>query len=360
MTWPASVVDLLPQGYGRAEALTCLGRDVNAGPAADWDLLCTTAANPVGNVRVKQAHQWMVDSIRNCRGYTIDEVTEPGGGFLHRLRSEGVFHVTSCALQGDWPKLMLTRSVDGLFYLDHALSDESAVQHFIVKFDNGATGRQAEILRLEAAYMDLARHLGLRVHGRLEHHGGALFIPRFDREVRGRSVIRLGQESIASLCSRSEFGARVSNNEVCGHLGRVCTDPHNEVIEFLKRDIANVVLGNKDNHARNTAIVRREGFIGLTPLFDFAPMWLHSEGISRQGRWREADGGSPTWSSAIAQASEASGVSHILVQAEVRKMVKPLIALPDKARQLGISEEYLAPLSAVLDSAISQLIDMRD
>jgi hypothetical protein len=32
----------------------------------------------------------------------------------------------------------------------------------------------------------------------------------------------------------------------------------NDLLEYIKRDIANVVLGNKDNHARNTAVMRYE------------------------------------------------------------------------------------------------------
>jgi serine/threonine protein kinase HipA of HipAB toxin-antitoxin module len=30
------------------------------------------------------------------------------------------------------------------------------------------------------------------------------------------------------------------------------------LLEYIKRDIANVVLGNKDNHARNSAVMRYE------------------------------------------------------------------------------------------------------
>src|SRR6218665_2293955 len=52
-TWPAFLLDLLPQGYGRKEWLNQLNRDENAGPVADWDLLCAGAGNPIGNIRVK-------------------------------------------------------------------------------------------------------------------------------------------------------------------------------------------------------------------------------------------------------------------------------------------------------------------
>jgi serine/threonine-protein kinase HipA len=59
-----------------------------------------------------------------------------------------------------------------------------------------------------------------------------------------------------------------------------------DLLEYIQRDIANVILGNKDNHARNTALLRFEdGRVELTPLFDFTPMYLDPEGIARACRW---------------------------------------------------------------------------
>ena len=38
---------------------------------------------------------------------------------------------------------------------------------------------------------------------------------------------------------------------------------------------------------RNTALQRDfEGRIALTPLYDFAPMYLHPDGIARRIRWK--------------------------------------------------------------------------
>ena len=76
-----------------------------------------------------------------------------------------------------------------------------------------------------------------------------------------------------------------------------CTDPQVEVLEYLRRDVANLALGNKDNHARNTALQRYfQGYIALTPLYDFAPMYLHPDGIARRIRWENNDGAQIDWS----------------------------------------------------------------
>jgi len=169
-------------------------------------------------------------------------------------------------------------------------------------------------------------------------------------------VIRHGQESIASLCGIAGFGAAPSHNEVCRRLSDMVTDPVHEIVEYIKRDIANVALGNRDNHARNTALRRSpDGTVGLTPLFDFAPMWLHPDGIARRMRWLKDDGGAPNWMSAIDQASEAAHLDSRLVRAGVQTMAAPLAKLFDEARALGIEERYLAPLIQPWQNACRQL-----
>lgn len=356
-TWPPFLIDLLPQGYGRVELLKQLERDEAAGPAVDWALLCAGAGNPIGNVRVKEAHEWVTARTGNTtRGFTMEEVASRAGDFNEYLAQHGLFLAGSSGIQGEWPKILLTRAHDGLFYLDHTLPDEQAQAHFIVKFGRGTDESLANILRLEAPYMRLAKGLGLNVYADLTLRGRALFIPRFDRDVTDGRVMRYGQESIASLCGIGGFGMVPSHNEVCRRLGEVATDPTREIIEYIKRDIANIALGNKDNHARNTAIQRRhDGTVSLTPLFDFAPMWLHPDGIARRIRWQADDGGSPNWASVIDQACDAAKVDHTRVKAGVQMMATPLATLFADARAIGIDEQFLTALEKMVENVRSQL-----
>lgn len=172
----------------------------------------------------------------------------------------------------------------------------SAREHFIVKFGRGRNERLAQILRHESVYMALAHRLGLRVHAPLVLRQRALFIPRFDRRIHAGGVERLGQESIASLTGKVGFEFVPSHDEVCRQLLLRCTDPQAEVLEYLRRDVANLALGNKDNHARNTALQRDfQGRIALTSLYDFAPMYLHPDGIARRIRWEHNDGAQVDW-----------------------------------------------------------------
>lgn len=159
---------------------------------------------------------------------------------------------------------------------------------------------------------------------------------------------RYAQESLYSLCQCSGFGATLSHNTACKVLASAVTNPLTEMIEYLKRDIANVVLGNKDNHGRNTAIQRREnGWVGLTPLFDFAPMVLHPDGIARRMRWEQDDQGVPNWSSALRQAASATQLPLEALQAGLKPMREKLVVLPELMQQSGVPANLLdrfAPL----------------
>jgi serine/threonine-protein kinase HipA len=58
------------------------------------------------------------------------------------------------------------------------------------------------------------------------------------------------------------------------------------VIEWVKRDLLNIIFGNSDNHGRNTSFIKKEGFIKLAPVYDFAPMKADPEGIPRATKWK--------------------------------------------------------------------------
>lgn len=294
--WPVFLIDMLPQGFGRQELLQRIGLSPSAGVTADWPLLLAGAGNPIGNLRVKEAADWLRANAGDQRGFTDEEVAQRGDTFSEHLASHGLFVAGSSGVQGEWPKVLLTRSQNGLLYLDHTLPDEHAAHHFIVKFGRGTDAQLACILRHEAPYMAIAERLGLRVHAPLVLRQRALFIPRFDRQVHNGAVTRLAQESIATLTGMPGIDAVPSHDQVCEALIRHCTAPQDDVLEYIKRDVANLALGNKDNHARNTAVQRDfAGRIALTPLYDFAPMYLHPDGIARRIRWAGNDAGKPNW-----------------------------------------------------------------
>ena len=356
-TWPGFVMDLLPQGYGRLELLRQLELSSRAETDADWALLRHGAANPVGNCRIREAYTWLQErSPPQRQGFSFAEVAQRGEAFTEHLADHGLFVAGSSGVQGEWPKILLTEDNSGALFLDHALPDTLAQRHWLVKFARGQDSALNRILSLEAIWMELARFLGLRVHDRLVFTQRALFIPRFDRECVAGNVVRHAQESLYALCECSGFGAKLSHNTACHWLAQAATDPQTEILEYLKRDVANVILGNKDNHGRNTAIQRRaDGWVGLTPLFDFAPMVFHPDGIARNMRWDQHDQGHPEWRAAAQQAADASGVSCAFLLSGLHAMADQVSRLPEQMRALGMTETDIQPFVPSIVEAERQL-----
>lgn len=358
--WPVFLIDLLPQGFGREEMLRRLSLPETAAEPADWPLLLAGAANPIGHLRIREAAEWLAERAGECRGFTDEEVAERGGEFTDHLGAHGLFVAGSSGVQGEWPKLLLTRAADGLLYLDHTLPDAEARAHYIVKFGRGHSAPLAEILRHEAVYMGLAQRLGLRVHAPLVLRERALFIPRFDRRIGADGVERLAQESIASLTGTAGFGTVPSHEVVCRQLVLRCADPQAEVLEYLRRDIANLALGNKDNHARNTALQRDfSGHVALSPLFDFAPMFLHPDGIGRRMRWAAGDAGSPDWSRVLDAVCRDSALDRALLCEGLRQMAPALADIVREGEALGMSAAVHALLRPGIESLARQLDGLR-
>jgi serine/threonine-protein kinase HipA len=207
--------------------------------------------------------------------------------------------------------------------------------------------------------MQIAKRLGLRVHAPLTLRNRALFLPRFDRVIRNGSVIRLAQESIATFTGTLGLDGTVpSHDQVCKELLRHCTNPQAEVLEYLKRDVANLAFGNKDNHGRNTAIKRDfNGEIVLAPVYDFAPMYLHPDAIARRIRWEQNDNGQPDWNRVLDRVSELSEevageqterpvLDRQVLAAGLKAMAPVLSEIATHGEQMGLEPavlDYLRP-----------------
>jgi len=358
--WPVFLLDLLPQGYGRGELLRQLGLPETAQQSADWALLNAGAGNPIGNLRVKEAAEWLLARTEAPMGFTDNEVAARSDDFTHYLSMHGLFVAGSSGVQGEWPKILLTRGKDGLLYLDHALPDADAAEHYIVKFGRGPNAALASILRHEAPYMAIADHLGLRVHKPLKLRERALFIPRFDLEVTAAGVLRHGQESLAALMGLPGFGVAPPHDDVVMRLAKTCTDPALEVLEYLKRDVANLAFGNKDNHARNTALQRfADGRIRLTPLFDFAPMYLHPDGIARRMRWKDKERGAVDWNAALDELCNKTGLAWAGLAEGLRALLPVLHDVLNDGEGFGLEPDVHAFVTKAIQAQMQALERIR-
>lgn len=286
-TWPPFLLDLMPQGHARRRMAEVLKIDANA-RESDLELLLRGAGNPIGNVRIREAavsERARLSKVVRA-GVTEDDIYGRTERFVEVADRFGMIASGSSALQGEWPKIAMTQAHDGLYYPDAFVSDEEAVRHVIVKLLRSRDERDRMILEAEAGYSRLAQEMGLHVHETARYENGVLVIPRFDREVRDGRVVRYGQESMVSAIGVADFAHLASHEEYIEVLQMYSEDVYADVVEYVRRDLANRAFGNPDNHGRNTALTKGpSGGVRLSPLFDFAPMRLASEGVVKSTRW---------------------------------------------------------------------------
>jgi serine/threonine-protein kinase HipA len=288
--WPTFLLDILPQGYGKRRILQDWPNETNT--SDDWYLLSIGASNPVGNIRIKEAHESMHSYLADVtkkyqNGFSLQEVTNSDPAFLEYLVSCHYGIAGSSGLQGECPKYLLTEDKQGRFFIDGTIKDEQVKRCFILKQPKTINNRRDSlILSQEANYLEFARKLGLKVFEPIQRFDGCTLIPRFDRRTQNGHLERIAQESLLTLMNKAGYGVRFYHQEAIIAMQKICTSPHLDIAEYVLRDMANIALGNRDNHGRNTAFHRFDGHIAISPLFDFAPMYLDQDAITRSATWQ--------------------------------------------------------------------------
>lgn len=285
VAWPAFLIDLLPQGAARRRLERAAGTELT-----EWDLLQRGAVNPVGNLRVIPDAE---PPRLPHRPFALEEMIRRGDEFLDYATGVGAAVTGATDTQGEAPKFWIVRDEKGQWYPDDGNCDDFARAHFLLKFpvpDAGVNGQR--ILRHEAVFQAVARGLGMRTTEDLPNYtDGALVVPRFDRRLRGGRVERLGVESLYALAGITDSAQALRHDQVVLELAQVLTDFDTELREYLWRDLFNLAVGNRDNHGRNTAILKdTDGTLCLAPLFDVGPAFLDARAITRVLRW---DGEAP-------------------------------------------------------------------
>lgn len=347
-TWPPFLLDLLPQGHARRQLAATLGLDADR-RASDFPLLLRGASVPIGNVRVKEA--WAAEQERlrgqGVAGVTTEEIFARSEAFRDMAGRFALLASGSSGIQGEWPKLLLTRAGDGLWYPDSVVADEQARAHIIVKMSRARFAEDRLILGAEAPYLEVAREFGLRVGAPLAYQDDTLLVPRFDRLVKDGAVIRLGQESLVSAAGVAEFGHVTTHERYIEALMGCCTEPQGEIVEYVLRDLLNRAMGDTDNHGRNTALQKRpDGWIGLAPRFDFAPMALDPGLIAPSTTWACLRGKPPgrRYDLICEAIGEVTGAPEIeaAVRAALTGKAERVAGLPELARRHGVPEEVIA------------------
>ncbi|MFS8049892.1 type II toxin-antitoxin system HipA family toxin [Rhizobium sp. BR 314] len=346
-TWPPFLLDLVPQGHARRKLADHMKLDVDA-RSSDLPLLLRAGGDAIGNLRVAEAAAAERDRLSGvrCAGVTEEDIFGRTEYFTEVVDRLGMLASGSSGLQGEWPKVSLTLAADGLYYPDALVSDGEAVRHYIVKLLRSNDVRDQLILEAEAGYSAIAEQIGLNVHETSRYANGVLMIPRFDRRIESGSLQRIGQESMVSALGVAEFGHLASHEDYIGVLKRVSTNPFADIVEYVKRDIANRAMGNPDNHGRNSALSKMpDGTVSLSPLFDFAPMRLGADGIVKSTRWaamrdthRET---SPDWAEVCTAVFPDNPDLARKLGVEIGDFAERLLEAPTLAAKFGVPSDVI-------------------
>ncbi len=142
-------------------------------------------------------------------------------------------------------------------------------------------------------------------------------------------------------------------------IARFATDPSQEILEYIKRDILNTALRNTDNHGRNTAFLKEpSGTVALSPLFDFAPMFLDPEGIARASRW-DAEGereiGLPDWVRVAKDLEQETGFSSNDLRQWFANQAPAVKLLPQTMKNCGVEENIIERLAERIETVARTL-----
>ncbi|MFZ3207623.1 MAG: HipA domain-containing protein [Geobacteraceae bacterium] len=356
LRWPAFLLDIMPAGAGRRVWLRRLG--LADGVEADWELLRNGAGNSPGNIRIAGA---AMPPGPAHPGFSRDEIVEKNADFIEYAEERGAVVAGATDVQGDAPKFLLVRDRNLRWHPDGALPDYEVHDFWIVKFPRGRTDADHAVLRNESPYLEVARRFGLRVGSPLERIDDALFIPRFDRTVVTGLVKRHGLESLCSAAGIAEFGRRGDHSAFCAAISRHATDSKSEIIEYIRRDILNAALRNTDNHGRNSSFLKKEdGSVALSPIYDFAPMFLDPEGIPRSSRWERALEpviGRPSWG-LIAQ-SLASVINPEELRSVLLRDSEAVTRLPETMKACGVEDQVIDRVTGRCTEIASDLKEIK-
>lgn len=353
--WPAILDDIRPGGSAERWWARRLGMERRQSSERDFPLLAQGTIAPVGHLRIKEA---VPEKRWEPPRFPVDAVVARTHGFIDYAAEIGAAVGGATGAGGEAPKLLLR--VEGAFervWLDTWQDElDCADPHYLVKFARGRrTPIDQDILRAEASYyralaqlgFDTVDVAGLRlIEG---EHGPSLWQPRFDavHDATGREV-RHAMESLYALVDAGPGSRQAHETYIDALVALLGGDSEALVCEYLRRDLANLVFGNSDNHGRNTAVLRTREGMRLAPVYDFAPMQLDPEGIIRSTYWRASPRGDVDWRAVTAGLAD-HGRPDVFFSALV-ELAEALRDLPERLEALGTPEAVLTSRVGLLET----------
>jgi len=371
--WPALLDDIGPGGAARRWWLGHLGLAHLEEREQRFVLLRDATIAPVGQLRIKESVA-QLEVAGEPRLFPVESVLERHHDFLDHAQLQGASVGGATGAGGEAPKMLLRLRGDEVWIDAHQTGDTDDA-HVLVKFPrrsrhrSGSAAKASErdqlILESEAVYYRALDALGVSTidvsRMSLRHNSGAqpsLWIPRFDVRYERGQELRLGLESLYALTDTPP-GARGDHQRYLNALHRCLVEgrfldngldsrvhergPRSTelAVEYIWRDLLNLVFGNSDNHGRNSAVLKTPEGVWLAPVYDFAPMVMDPEGVARSTRWpRPLEGLSGIDWRAVCRAQV-----HLADPDEVWEALRGLAArlrdLDQRLEALGLADEAL-------------------
>ncbi|EGR0521977.1 type II toxin-antitoxin system HipA family toxin, partial [Vibrio cholerae] len=275
----------------------------------DYVLLKFGTMSPIGNLRIKDSLPERYEVADNLY-FSVDDVKNRAGDFLDYAQQRGAAAGGATGAGGEAPKLILRCGFDHgsgseKIWIDPYQDDNSNHDlHYLVKYPRGSRSTiDCNILRAEFYFYHELTEMGVETIStdgmRLEEglNYPSLWLPRFDVQIIDQQIERFGMESVYSILNKGAgvtldhettiraLIEKITESNMVKHQG-YRFDTQAFVIEWVKRDLLNILFGNSDNHGRNTSFLKGDGVIKLAPIYDFAPMKADPAGIPRTTKWK--------------------------------------------------------------------------
>jgi len=354
--WFGFLDDIVPAGAARRYLVDAWGLAGLSSGELDSELLEKGTIVPVGNLRIKESVPKLPESSTlHLRKFAVKDVVERDSDFLAYAQEMGAISGGATGAGGEAPKLLLRCSDSEEVWID-TLQDQHTIAdaHYLVKFPRGKhrTQDDCDILRAEYHFYHELTAMGfstINTEGMRLIEGErypSLWLPRFDTHWDGSVWERYGLESIFSVLHKPA-GSYLNHFEVlrsvCALLAKrsATFDTQRFVCEWLARDLLNIAFGNTDNHGRNTTLLKRPNDIWLSPIYDFAPMKVDPEGVTRTTKWGSPfeEGGEYRWHAITEELGDLcpSNISFSALQNTAQK----LVGLQDRLTERGVAERIL-------------------
>jgi serine/threonine-protein kinase HipA len=366
--WLRFLDDIIPSGSSRRFWVKQLDIEDLPIDQQEFILLKYGTISPVGNLRIKESlpqRSAKSDSLF----FTIHDVINRGSDFLDYAQERGAAAGGATGAGGEAPKLLLRCSVENKIWIDSYQDDcKNQDIHYLVKYPRGSRSEtDCNILRAEYYYYHELTSIGIETisteHMRLEEGQNypSLWLPRFDTYYDKQGCLqRFAMESVYSMLNKGP-GSMLDHEQTIRTLINKINSSHLVtqqgyqfdiqcfVLEWVKRDLVNILFGNSDNHGRNTAFLRGDGLIKLAPVYDFAPMKADPDGIPRTTKWKSPlEVGGEYDFEAIAASLSDLVPKEVLMQ-ELKTIAKSCLTLKERLQKRGVPEQILNMPSIGMD-----------